>query len=151
MWSLRTNMYVLIRLDGGDEGSRKRLAHCADWLLQLDEGCLPSVEGDLYNEVLALPPDLCVNSEDDVINHVYARLEEPFNHISSEWFPLTPWLYLSSCLNVRFLTTTNNTWLIFSTVKSLTTWLVTLSLSKVSFLWLIKTDLPFFHLSFFTQ
>ena len=41
------------QLDGADEGSRKQLEHYADCLLQLGEGRLPSVEGNLYDDVIA--------------------------------------------------------------------------------------------------
>ena len=67
--TLKTNMRLLYRLDGADEGSQKRLKHYDDWLLQLCEGHLPSVEGNLYNDVIPLAHALCVNSEDDVISH----------------------------------------------------------------------------------
>ena len=69
-------MRILIPLDVADKGSQKLFDHFADWLMQLGEGQLPSVEGNLYDYVLAfLPPAFCVNLEDDVINHVYTRLE----------------------------------------------------------------------------
>ena len=72
-------------IKGADGGSGKRLTHYADWLLQLCDGCLPSVEGNLYDDVNALPPPLWVNSDDDVINHVCTGLEESSNHTNSEW------------------------------------------------------------------
>ena len=46
--NLTTNMCMFNRLD---KGSQKRPEHYADWLLQLGEGCLPSVGGNLYNDV----------------------------------------------------------------------------------------------------
>ena len=67
------NKYVCVLnvCDGADGGSRKRLEHNADWLVQRGEGCLSSVKANPYNDVIALSPAFCVNSKDDVINHVY--------------------------------------------------------------------------------
>ena len=95
--TLRTNLHVLNRLNGADGESLKRLEHYADWLLQLGKGHLPSVEGNLYDDVIALSPGLYVNSEDDVVSHVYDGLEEPSNHTNSEWLA-----------SRTILTTTNN-------------------------------------------
>ena len=69
------------------------LIGCCNWV----RGPLISVDGHLYDDVIAFPPVLCVNSEEDVINHVYARLEEPSNHTNSEWLA-----------SRAILTTTNN-------------------------------------------
>ena len=79
----RINMRVLNRLNDVDASNRECLQHYAEWLLQLGEGKIQHVPDMPYCDVIELPKEVCVDSEDDVVRHAYHDLH--IHYKDPEW------------------------------------------------------------------
>ena len=63
--------------------AKGRVKNYAECLMCLGDGKLQTVSDAAYSDVIPFPSDLCVDSELDIINHVYRGLEEPENRTNA--------------------------------------------------------------------
>ena len=81
VFHLTINMRVQNCLINDDIISHTRLAHYADWLLQVGEGKIPIHQEFQYNDTIEIPSNLKVESKEELITHVYENLENNFYNI----------------------------------------------------------------------
>ena len=48
----------------------------ASWLLQLGEGRIPHEPAAAYTDAIRLPPSMCVNSKEDLLEKVYGDVND---------------------------------------------------------------------------
>ena len=61
-----------------NQGLADKLKSHADWLLKVGEGKLPKVEREDsdYTDLIAVLPELCVETDDHLLEHLYGDIVE---------------------------------------------------------------------------
>ena len=82
---LKINMRAMIAASNGTCKDKTRVTQYANWLIQLGEGQLEKAKHPIYHDAIVIPSALCANSEEEIINHVYERVDQPQQHTNPEW------------------------------------------------------------------
>ena len=87
---IKLHLWTRMRIEAAASQSNtahwKRINQYAQSLINFGEGCyLPSVHHPLYHNTIELQSHLCATSEEEVINYVYAGVDQPQNHNDPLW------------------------------------------------------------------
>jgi ATP-dependent DNA helicase PIF1 len=83
--SLRQNMRIANLVNNGDEVRAARCQGYGEWLLDLGDGKLLPPRNAPFPDIIVLPSEICCQSEEDVVDHVYGDLQEENNCVCAKW------------------------------------------------------------------
>lgn len=67
---------IMLQVNVGDTQTKQRLTEHVEWLLKLGEGRLEHEPEGAYTDTIRLPHEMCVDSEDALLEHVFGNLND---------------------------------------------------------------------------